>query len=265
MSEEAIGGPWINLLAQPWVILFGGASREQTIIAIREHGIAVSAVVVPERRKPGLEAAVSALRAIGCEVVETTKAAVAGTLASFVGRPILSIGFPYLLDADVLARHPVRLNLHPTLLPRYRGPTTGAYIILNREPVAGSTVHVLDEGMDTGPIVAQSHVNLTPFDTIRSMQRKVYQSEPALVLDALRKLDAGHLPVAQDERLATSFPDFRRPADSEIDPSKPLTALIDAIRASDPEQFPAFFWYNGQKVFIRLWREDRPTGEEDAL
>ena len=152
--------------------------------------------------------------------------------------------------------------MHPTLLPRFRGPTTLAYVILNGQKETGSTVHIIDEGMDTGPIVLQRSVEITPFDTLRSLQRKVYSIEPDLLIDALRLMDSPDFtPQAQDEKQATVFLKKRTPADSEINPEKSLLDLYDEIRACAPEDFPAFFFVKGQKVCVQFWWPDLDSNE----
>jgi methionyl-tRNA formyltransferase len=93
----------------------------------------------------------------------------------------------------------------------------------------------------------------------------VYELEPALILEAFRNIQLGKMLKSQDEAISTSYPKRRRPVDSEIDPSKSLLELIDEIRASDPEEFPAFFYHHGQKVFIKLWRDMKPSDEFDLL
>jgi methionyl-tRNA formyltransferase len=157
------------------------------------------------------------------------------------------------------------LNIHPTLLPKYRGPTTGAYILINNESESGSTIHFLEEEADKGDIVLQSRVVLNPFDTPRSLQRKVYETEPSLIIDALHNLDLGAIPYQQDEGIATSYPKKRKPEDSKIDPTKSLLDLFNEIRACDPLDYPAYFEYLGQKVCIKLWRPEKSEEQNDEI
>jgi methionyl-tRNA formyltransferase len=119
--------------------------------------------------------------------------------------------------------------------------------------------------MDRGDIIAQSQVELTPFDTLRSLQRKVYSTEADLVMQAITALENGTKVKLQDEKLASEFPKKRTPADSEIDPTQPLNELFNQIRACDPVEFPAFFFYRGEKVCLKLWRPDKPENEDDLI
>ena len=248
-----------------WVVLFGGAGREETIAALRSAGVTVATVLVPLKASPKLETAIQRLRDAGFHVVAAARGEVDSVLRTVDAQVALSIGFPYLLGESVIRRYDLALNIHPTLLPKYRGPTTAPYILINSETEAGSTVHLLEAEMDAGDIVCQSRVPLSKFDTVRSVQRKVYATESALIVEALRRLDAGSPNAKQDVAQATSYPKKRTPADSEIDPTRSLVELFDTIRACDPVEFPAFFFVDGQKVCVRLWRPDKPPGEEDMI
>lgn len=253
----------MNVKDYPVLVLFGGWGREQVIIRMCSAGYKIAAVIAPARVSTRLEASIEGIRQSGIRVIACDKDNLQSILGGFPQCILLSIGFPYLLSSEILRQFIICLNVHPTLLPRYRGPSTGAYILMESEKESGSTIHVIDEGMDTGPIVLQQKVPLTRFDTIRSLQRKVYSIEPQLVLDAFALLgEPGFLPKAQDEGKATVYPKKRKPEDSEVDPNRTLLQLFDTIRACDPDDFPAFFYLDGQKVCMRLWRAERPAGED---
>ena len=239
-----------------WVILFGGAGRQNVIFDMIKSGLSILKVIIPKKKNQKLEEAAAFLRDLGLDLVEAGKKNIEDCLAPYTDYPILSLGFPLIIPKSVFEKHPLALNVHPTLLPKYRGISSGAYIIINGEKKSGSTVHVMTEEADKGEIVLQREVPLSPFDTIRSMQKKVYSIEPQLVVDAIEQINQGIPFIEQNEAEASSFPKPRKPNDSEIDPSKPLFDLINEIRACDPENFPAFFLYHGQKVAVKLWRLD---------
>ncbi|MEO5328831.1 MAG: hypothetical protein H7829_11380 [Magnetococcus sp. THC-1_WYH] len=248
-----------------WVVLFGGAGREGCVERMITEHVNLTAIIIPVHRSAKLEQAVSKLKVLPCEMIEVEKSGLADALKPFSGNALLSIGFPYLIPIELLMFFQPALNVHPTQLPRYRGPTTGAYILMNNERESGSTVHYMTEQMDRGDIVVQSQVALTPFETIRSLQRKVYSREPDLVMEALTALENGTEVQSQDENLASEFPKKRTPADSEIDPTRPLNELFDQIRACDPNEFPAFFMRHGQKICVRLWRPEKTEEEYDEI
>lgn len=250
---------------QEWILLFGGADRENIIIMLFNMGITINSIIVPVIQSNRLQASIDKIRYMNIPIIQVDKKQIDSSLQIRQGCALLSIGFPYLLSADILKRHSLRLNVHPTLLPKYRGPTTGAYILINGENFSGSTVHILDTEMDKGDIIVQSKVEISKFDTVRSLQRKVYASEPELVILAFRHLDANLPLIIQDEKCSSTFPRKRRPEDSQIDPQKSLLELFDFIRACDPDEYPAFFYVEGQKVCIKLWRPDRTHEDFDAI
>jgi methionyl-tRNA formyltransferase len=265
LHRTILGFGEVTLNSMQWIILFGGAGREICISRMLDAGVKVRAIIVPVRRNAKLESAVSKLRSLPCELIEVDKINLDSVLKAFAGKALLSIGFPYLLPSDSLSIFHPAINIHPTLLPRYRGATTGAYVLINNERESGSSVHHLTERMDRGDIIKQSRVEITPFDTIRSVQRKVYEHEPQLLIDALDALERGVEASPQDESCASEYPQKRTPADSEIDPSTPLVNLFDQIRACDPDDFPAYFMFNGEKVCIKLWRPGKPAEDFDLI
>ncbi len=246
------------------VILFGGADREQTVLRLhRQPAVEVAGVIVPQEQHGRLRASIKRLTDAGLPLTAVHgKKDLAAKLQPFAGIILLSIGFPYLIAPSDLDRFKLCLNLHPSLLPDYRGPTSTALMLKNNESVTGATVHVMDAGMDTGPIVLQHKIKLTRFDTVRSVLNKTYAVEPDLMLAALRRINTpGFQPQPQPETGKGCLTRRRTPADSEIDPGKPLLQLFDSIRACDPQNYPAHFYVEGQTVCIKLWRPDRP--EED--
>jgi methionyl-tRNA formyltransferase len=96
--------------------------------------------------------------------------------------------------------------------------------------------------------------------------RKAREFEPDLIVEALRRIQANDFSLTpQDEAAATTFPHLRTPKDSELDPAKPLLDLFNAIRACDPRDYPAFFYVDGEKVCVKLWRPAKPAGEDDLI
>lgn len=246
----------IELDTTSWVVLFGGAGRQSVISYMQANGLNVIKVIVPTKRSQRLDEAIMHLRDKGFDVSEVNKDNLAVRLDSLLAYPLLSLGFPHIVPKSIFEKHPLALNVHPTLLPKYRGPSSGAYILMNGEEKSGSTVHLMVDEVDKGAIVLQREVPLSPFDTLRSMQQKVYRIEPKLVVDAINQINQCAPLVEQNEEEASLYPKKRVPEDSQIDPTKALIKLINEIRACDSESFPAYFLYHGQKVGIKLWRLD---------
>jgi methionyl-tRNA formyltransferase len=255
----------MSCFSKSWIILFGGAGRERILERLVKAGIKINFVLAPVKQSLKLKRSLSEIEKLGLKYVESNKTDLDNHLKNVRHCNILSVGFPYIVPKEIYERHPLSLNIHPTLLPKYRGPTTGPYILINNEKESGSTVHLLSEEVDAGDIIEQSHVLLSPFDTVRSMQRKVYYAEPDLVINAFKKIDRGVKPIPQDENEATIYPNSRKPLNSEIDPKKSLLELVNYIRSCDSVDYPAFFYYKGEKVCISLWRPEKLPEQADEI
>ena len=249
---------------QNWIILFGGSGREGVIDRLMSEGIAIVAIIVPAKQSIKLKTSVRNIKSMGLNISEVTPNALEHVLINYNGSNILSIGFPYIIPQNILMRHKIAINIHPTLLPKYRGPTTGAYILINNEKESGSTVHHMAKEVDSGDIILQKKVKLSPFDTIKSLQRKVYSIEPDLISEAFCLLDK-NIARKQDLTKGSIFFKRRKPSDSQINPNKPLIELVNEIRACDAKHFPAFFYYHGEKVNLKLWRDKKPNDADDEI
>jgi methionyl-tRNA formyltransferase len=127
------------------------------------------------------------------------------------------------------------LNIHPSLLPRHRGPSPIATAILEGDRHTGVTVMLLDEGMDTGPLLAQTDpVPIDSNDTTGGLTRKLFEFGAELLVATLEKWERGAVrPQPQDEAAASVTKLLQR-ADGLIDWSKPAARIERMTRAYDP-------------------------------
>ena len=106
---------------------------------------------------------------------------------------ILLAGFMRILPAEfVRALSPRIINLHPSLLPQFPGAHAVRDALQAGAQVTGATIHVVDEGVDTGPIIAQREVAVLPGDDEFSLHERIKQVERELLVDTL-------LRIARDE------------------------------------------------------------------
>lgn len=233
-------------------------------LAAREE---VIGVVLPFKsdREDRLMPVIQAAEANKVPVHRPKRAELSQNMVSLRPDILISAGYPYLLTAADLSVARINLNIHPSLLPKYRGKMSGWFIIANGEKETGATVHFMAPEMDRGNILAQKSFALSPFDTLASVARKTAALEPELLFDSLDRVRRGERGAAQDENRQTTYLENRTPEDSRIDPSKSLLESYDFIRACDPQRFPAFFEIAGQRVGVKLFRLDKPAGEEDLL
>jgi methionyl-tRNA formyltransferase len=119
------------------------------------------------------------------------------------------------------------INLHPSLLPKYRGPSPMQSAIAAGETKTGISIMLLDALMDHGPILAQTKLAITPTTTSKSLMTEVVATGVPLLIETLQKLEHSEItPTEQDHSVATTCSMLSR-ADGIINWNQPA-ALIDA-------------------------------------
>lgn len=102
---------------------------------------------------------------------------------------IVLAGYMLLLGKEIIQEFRGKiLNIHPSLLPKYKGLEAQKQAFEAKEKETGCTVHLVTEEMDAGPIVAQSKIPIQPSDTIESLTHRLLPLEHATYVAALRKL-----------------------------------------------------------------------------
>ena len=157
------------------------------------------------------------------------------------------------------------LNIHPSLLPKYRGPSPVVSAMLEGETRTGVTVMLLDEGMDSGPILAQVERPIGGAETADALTDHLFEIGAALLTQTLDEWAAGELsPTPQNDADATFTRRLTR-EDGRLDWSEPADALDRRVRAMTP--WPgAFTTWRGRTVKILSARvaDRRDELPEDA-
>ena len=153
------------------------------------------------------------------------------------------------------------LNVHTSLLPRYRGASPIEAVLLAGEEETGVTVMQMDAGLDTGDIRLQEALPISPDDTGGTLTEKLAQLSGCLITEALRQLEAGTLPRRPQEGEST-YAGLIRKEDGCLDFSQPAEELERRIRAFDP--WPGTFTFReGKRLKIgrALVLRDRDNAE----
>ncbi len=168
-------------------------------------------------------------------------------------KPDLLFSFYYrqLVKADLLAIPAGGcLNLHGSLLPKYRGRCPVNWVLVNGETETGVTLHYMTPKPDDGDIVAQAKVPIAADDTALKLFGKLEPAATALLDKTLPKLVAGRAPrTPQDHAQATYF-GGRTPADGEIDWSKSAAEIYNLVRAVTRPYPGAFSRLGDRKLTI---------------
>lgn len=142
------------------------------------------------------------------------------------------------------------IGYHPAPLPRLRGRGVIPWTILLEEPITASTLFRIDEGTDSGPILAQRFFHVAPDETAASLYANHMAALQSMMPAMLHELAQGiAVETAQDERHA-SFAARRRPEDGRIDWSKPANDVWRVVRACGDPYPGAWTTLGGDKVVI---------------
>jgi len=162
------------------------------------------------------------------------------------------VAFGRLIPPEVLAIPPQGVvNLHPSLLPRYRGAAPIARAIAAGETETGVTVLYVSEEMDAGDIILQRPVAIRPDETAVALAVRLAEDGAALLVEALHLLEAGRAPRRpQDASQATWAPRLAR-EDGAIDWREPAARIVNLVRACDP--WPGAFARRDGKE-LKIWR-----------
>ena len=141
------------------------------------------------------------------------------------------------------------VNVHPSFLPKYRGPNPYLQTILHKEKKSGITFHLIDKNFDNGAILEQNEIEILPTDTSKELRERTVFQARQMCTEVLNKLENGLIiPVEQNEKIATYYPNIR-PSDMMLDFEKETAEQIDArIRAFHP-WLPCYVTYK-KKYFI---------------
>jgi UDP-4-amino-4-deoxy-L-arabinose formyltransferase/UDP-glucuronic acid dehydrogenase (UDP-4-keto-hexauronic acid decarboxylating) len=154
------------------------------------------------------------------------------------------------------------LNLHGSLLPKYRGRCPINWVLVNGEKETGVTLHYMTPQPDDGDIVCQKKIVITEDDTAKSLHEKAAQTASIMLDEVLPRIKDGTAPrVPQDHSQATYY-GGRRPADGEIDWSLSAKQVRNLVRAVTRPYPGAFSYVANQKCLFWMVSEVPCRGEK---
>jgi methionyl-tRNA formyltransferase len=234
---EALSGAGARALALVLPSNRAGADVELARACARERGVAV--LVQPPRREVGPFA--EELRRLAPDV-------------------LLVWSYSMILPRAVLDVPPLGVvNLHGGLLPEYRGGHVMQWAIVNGERETGVTLHFVDEGVDTGPVIAEERFPIEWGDDAATLRLKMKAAGVRLIERFWPLVAAGRAPRrAQDESRARYWR-LRTPADGLIDWSATSAGVYNLVRALVRPWPGAYTFWRGRKIVVR---RVEPIGSE---
>jgi methionyl-tRNA formyltransferase len=153
------------------------------------------------------------------------------------------------------------LNLHASLLPRYRGAAPIHWAIANGETITGLTTMQIDAGMDTGPTLLRREVEIGPDETAPELAARMSAIGAELIAESLLRFDREEIsPAPQEEKDATYAPILKK-EDGRIEWSRPALQIYDRMRGFAP--WPgSFTTFRGQTCL--LWGRPEMRGTAGA-
>ena len=158
------------------------------------------------------------------------------------------------------------INVHPSLLPKYRGPTPIQSAIANGDTETGISIMLLDKGMDTGPILAQEKIFLEASENQISLTEKIKQLGPKFLIETIENYVAGKIkPIPQDDSRAIICKLLDRES-GKIDWSEPAEVIERKIRAYFP--WPGTWTdllHNGKNIRVKILKAQLKNNQLEIL
>ena len=163
-------------------------------------------------------------------------------LASLSPEVVVVAAYGLFLPPEALEIPPLGcLNIHPSLLPRYRGPSPVVSAILNGDDETGVTIMKLDEGMDSGPLLAQKQVPIDERDTGPELTRRLFDLGANLLAETLPGWASGSIQASPQDESQATFTTLVKKEDGEIDWTDNAERIARMVRAYEP--WPGTFTY----------------------
>lgn len=163
---------------------------------------------------------------------------------------ILSVNYIYIIPRAIFSKSKIAVNIHGSLLPKYRGRTPHVWAIINNESITGITAHLIDDGCDTGDIIRQTEVVIEKNDTGADLLEKFNKLYIPLVDGILADYERGEITFfSQNNENATYF-GKRTPDDGRINWSWHRERIRNWVRAQASPYPGAFSYYKDEKIVI---------------
>jgi methionyl-tRNA formyltransferase len=183
-------------------------------------------------------------------------------VAACGGDLLVVIAFGQKISPEIINLHRFgAINVHASLLPKYRGAAPIQWALMNGETTTGVSIITLAQRMDAGRILAQQRVSVLPDDTFETLHDKLAALSVPLLMDTIEAIETGRaVYLEQDESQATQAPRLKK-KHGYIDWSRSAQEIVNQIRALSP-------WPGAQSVYVssRTGRSWRVTiGKAEAL
>jgi methionyl-tRNA formyltransferase len=159
---------------------------------------------------------------------------------------IVVVAFGHIIPKNILTIPKIAtINIHASLLPKYRGPAPIQWAIINEEKETGITTMSMDEGLDTGDILLSSKLEIASDDTSKTLHDRLADLGADLLIQTLKAFETGDInPISQDHTQATYAPMLKK-NDGRMNWKLPAESLEALIRGMTP--WPGAFTFHDKK------------------
>lgn len=169
------------------------------------------------------------------------------------------VAYGKIIPQNLLSAFPLGiLNIHPSLLPRYRGSSPIQAAILNQDDATGVTLMKLDDAMDHGPIVAQERIKLRHTETAGELHDILAEAGARLLINALPDYLAGKINLQEQDHKEATYTKKLSKEDGRIGWSKPSDEIEAHVRAMNPWPGAWTMWKNKKLI---VWKASLHNGE----
>lgn len=164
------------------------------------------------------------------------------------------VAFGQILPKEILEMTPYGcINVHASLLPKYRGAAPIQWSILCGEQVTGVTTMQMDEGLDTGDMLLKTEVNIAPDETGESLHDKLAAAGAKLCVETLKELQAGTIQPEKQGESPTQYAKMLDKKMGNIDWSRPAEEIERLVRGLN--SWPSAYTHWGDKV-LKIWKAE---------
>ena len=207
-------------------------------------------------RKLAPPPAADTARELGIELHQTRSVNEPESAAALAGakpEAVAVCAFGQLIKEPVLSDH-LMLNVHPSLIPRWRGAAPIERTLMAGDERTGTTIMRVTEGLDSGPVAMQEELDIGPEEGYESLAGRLADRSGELLVTSLDRLARGELEFTdQDEGLAT-YAEKIAPEDRRLDPARPAAELARAVRALNPHIGTYLELADGSRLGVRSAR-----------
>jgi methionyl-tRNA formyltransferase len=138
------------------------------------------------------------------------------------------------LIGEPLLSERTMLNVHPSLIPRWRGAAPIERAIMAGDERTGVTIMRVIEALDSGPIALQREESIAADDSFETLSARLARLGGRLLVDALDRLEGGELALAEQDQAEATYAEKIAPGERRLDPSRPALELDRKVRALNP-------------------------------